>query len=179
MNGTRYVRHSRPERELSHAEVTEAKEDNAELRGETTKEQSRRLLTRERTLQAKRRAVGKTKRSGRRSFHVQELQTVEEDGLGKGRTSEDGVEEDETPTCDRLREVEIILRTKVKGTNNSRRDGRPHRRMIKVKGPSVRGVISVVWTLVVREISYAIKLYSCAAVRYARFRSNRRFKPGD
>ena len=133
----------------------------------------------DRKLQAGRRAVGKTKRTGRRSCRVQELQTVEEDGLGKGRISEDGVEEDEPPTCDRLREVEIILRTKVKGINNSRRDGRPYRRMIKVKGPSVRGVISVVWTLVVREFSYAIKLFSCSAVRYARFRSNRRFKPGD
>ena len=104
---------------------------------------------RERTLQAKRRAVGKTKRSARRPFHVQELQTVEEDGLGEERITEDVVEEDDTPTCERLREVEIILRTEVKGMNNSRRDGRPYRRMIKVKGPSVRGIISVVWRLVV------------------------------
>ena len=138
-------------------------------------------MLQDRTFRAGRGKIKNTKRSSRCSGHAQKLQTVEEVGRSDEGTigPEETIAENNSTDCDRLREVESILRRKFKGPSNSRSVKHLNQRKIKVKGPSVRGTKSGVWRLVVREFSYVIQLYSCSAVRYAMFPSNRRFKPGD
>ena len=180
VNGVRYYGCARP-KSSSSFEIADVNEDPPGTHGETIKERNRRLLLQDRTVRAGRDKVKNTKRSDRCSGQVQKLRTVEEVGRpDEGDISAcDTLAENDSTIRDRLREVESMLRRKVKGPSSSRRDGHPHQRKIKVKGPSVRGTTPRVWRLVVREFSYVIQLYSCSAVRYAMFRSNRRFKPGD
>ena len=180
VNGTRYVGNSRPMRNSSFLRIADAKEDSSELIGETTKERNRRLLIQERTFQAGRKKVKKRKRSVRHAKQVQTLFTVKEDSSVEKRSiAIDVTEEEESVTCDCSREAEIILRRKVRLFSNTKRVRRSQRKKIKVREPSVRGMMLGHWRLATREFSYIIRLYSCSAVRYAMFRSNRRFKPGD
>ena len=180
VNGTRYVGNFRPTGNSSFPEIADAKEDSSELIGETTKERNRRLLIQERIFQAGRKKVKKTKRSVRNSNQVQTLQTIDEDTWFEGRSiATDVTEEEESMSCVCLREAEIVLREKGRLLRNTKRVRRRQRKKMKVRGSSVRGMMVGYWRLAKREFSYIIQLYASSAVRYARFPSNRRFKPGD
>ena len=181
VNGTQYVGHARPGGNTSF-ETEKNCSEQLIVREETTKERDRRLLIQHRKSLVNFKKPKKSRRAGKHLKCERKLQRIKEEDVtfdAKQCAAEDdsGVvkSESQQERTDAIgngrRRAELVLRKKFKGWSG--------RRMIKVKGPSVRGVISVVWALVVREFSYAIRLYSCSAVRYARFRSNRRFKPGD
>ena len=185
VNGTRYVGHSRPTGNSSFLNIADGKEDCSELLVETTKERNRRLLVQERISQAGREKVKKTRRSVRHSNQIQTLLTVEEDGSVEGSSVEgrsvviDVAEEKKPTICDGLREVKLVLRTKVRWSRITKNVRCSQRKKIKARRLSIRGAIVGHWKLATREFSYIIRLFSCSAMRYATFRSNRRFKPGD
>ena len=134
----------------------------------------------ERTVQAGQKKVRKTKRLVRRFNLIQTLQTVEEDGPVEEPSSAIALAENNDPTtCDCLRELEKVLRKKVRRSGNIKRVRHPQRKRIKVRVPFVGGMIPGHRRLAPRGFPSIIRLYSCSAVRYAMFRSNRRFKPGD
>ena len=125
--------------------------------------------------------IKNTKHSGRCSSHAQELQTVEEMDISvEGLPGAiDTTEEEESTTGSSLREIDIEVCRKIRSLGNAKRVRHPHRKKIKVRGPSIRGVTPGYWRFAAREFSYIIQLYSCSGARYAMFRSNRRYKPGD
>jgi len=185
VNGTRYVGNSRLAGNSSFPGIADAKEDSSELTGETTKERNRRLLAQERISQAGREKVKKTRRSVRHSNQLQTLLTVEEDGSVEGSSVEgrsvviDVAEEKKPTICGDLREVKLVLRRKVRWSRITKNVRCSQRKKIKARRLSIRGAIVGHWKLATREFSYIIRLFSCSAMRYATFRSNRRFKPGD
>ena len=151
-------------------------------RGETKKEQSRRLLVQYRKSQSQ---SAKPKRIKCRNT---DLCTIKEEhciDAGSEPTRVDTVESlnvtdsDDSTEDDRLREIRLFLESKFKSSGRVRRDGsRKRRKPVKIRPP-----INVFWFAgrreVVRTFAYFILLFSSSAVRYAKFRSNRRFKPGD
>ena len=148
VRGTRYIGNARPGFNSSLLEATDAKDANAEFHVETTKEQNRRLLMKERTIQARGKKSRKTRRSRRPFCNVRTLIAVEEDVVVEGCSGATYVaEEDDSTNSDCLREVETVLGKKPRRSGNTKRVRRPHRKGIKVKGPSVRGVALECWRL--------------------------------
>ena len=104
---------------------------------------------------------------------------------GKGNTSERGgvkvdelVAKEDSPMVWVLsKEAESFLRRKIRGScriGGIMRRIRKRGRKKKRKRIRWRG-----WKVVRKNFTRVIKWYSCSAVRYARFKSNRRYKPGD
>ena len=180
VNGVQYYSCARPKSSLF-LDIVDVNEDPSRSDGETTKERNRRLLLQDRTFRAGRRKIKNIKRLGRCSSHAQELQTVEEMDISvEGLPGViDTTEEEESTTGSSLREIDIEVCRKIRSLGNAKRVRHPHRKKIKVRGPSVRGVTPGYWRFAAREFSYIIQLYSCSGARYAMFRSNRRYKPGD
>ena len=176
VNGVKYYSCARPKSPLAF-DVAEANEDLPGSDEETIKERNGRLLRQDRNFRVGRNKIKNTKRLGRSSNHAQELQTVEEIDISVERPSGkiDISEEEESTTGSCLREIDIEVGRKV----NIKKVRHPRGKKIKVRGPSVRGVTPGYWRFVAREFSYIVQLYSCSAARYAMYRSNRRYKPGD
>ena len=151
-------------------------------RAEIKKEQSRRLLVQYRKSQSQ---SAKPKRIKCRNT---DLCTIKEEhciDAGSEPTRVDTVESlnvtdsDDSTEDDRLREIRLFLESKFKSSGRVRRDGSQKRR----KPVKIRSPMNVFWFAGWREVvqifAYFILLFSSSAVRYAKFRSNRRFKPGD
>ena len=153
------------------------------------KERNRRLLTQERLILARLDKTRRSRRASKRSKQVEMLRAIKEDRLpvkgdrcktGGGGVSEyDGAVMDDSTSHARRREVETILWRKFRLSGGTRRTRRRFRKRVN----QGRRVERVRWFgrcnaagLTVADI---IRLYSCSASRYAKFRSNRRFKPGD
>ena len=86
---------------------------------------------------------------------------------------------DDSTEDDRLREIRLFLESKFKSSGRVRRDGsRKRRKPVKIR-PPMNVFWFAGWREVVRTFAYFILLFSSSAVRYAKFRSNWRFKPGD
>ena len=106
-----------------------------------------------------------------------------DDGYDPGRT--DAVEslnvavrDDSTDVIGR-RAIQYILHRKCKSSGRVRCDAcRKRKKPVKISPPMIIFRFGC-WREVVLTVSYSIPLFSSAAVRYAKFRSNRRYKPGD
>lgn len=92
----------------------------------------------------------------------------------QGLTGQDDVADD-----DRRREIHIFLERKFKSSGGVRRNSRRARRKPVKISPAVDYFWTGDWRVVVLTVAYVILLFSCSAGRYAKFRSNLRFKPGD
>ena len=133
----------------------------AETLGETTKERNRRLLAQHRETQRLSAKVGKSRHSSKRWKYKGKLREIREEGVTAetirhsteevnglvegGFSADDAFGENNSMSCYRLREVEIIIRRKVSGFSNSRSGTRQNRIKIKVRGPSVRGTVYGSW----------------------------------
>jgi len=98
---------------------------------------------------------------------------------GGGVSDDDGAVMGDLTSDTRRREVEIILRRKFRLTGGTRRT----RRRVRKRANQGRRVERVSWfdrcNTPGKTVADVIMPYSCSASRYAMFRSNRRFKPGD
>jgi len=83
--------------------------------------------------------------------------------------------QDDFADDDRRREIQIFLERKFKSSGGVRRNSRRARRKPVKISPPVNFFRTGDWSVVV----YVILLFSSSAGRYAKFRSNLRFKPGD
>ena len=180
VNGVRYFGNAMFQGASSFG-TADASEDTSEEREETTKERNRRLLMQDRSIQAGQKKAKRSKRSSRNFTQARKMQTVvEEDSSGEsGITVDNTPRENNAPSCARLKEVKAILRSKGRLSVKTGRVRRQHRRKIKVRGSFARGALFEFRRLATQYFSRIVTRYSCSAVRYARFRSNRRFKPGD
>ena len=189
VNGTRYVGHlragksygSKLEMEVGHLRAGRSSVSKLEMEEsvvafprETKKERNRRLLSEDRKIQSVR---VKTRRSKRSDKSVKQE--------GNGSTSERGgvkadklvATEDSPMVWVRSKEAESFLRRKFRGSCKiggimrriRKRVGKKKRKRIRWRG----------WKVVRKNFTRVIKWYSCSAVRYARFKSNRRYKPGN
>jgi len=192
LNGTRYVGNIcsagssvRCEVEDSEDEPRASAEAGNTSRGETRKEQSRRLLVQHRKIQA---LIAKPKRSKRRTM---QLCTIKEEpciDVGSQKVRADTVEplnvasRDDSADDDRRRAIQLSLHRRFKSSCRKRSDASRKQGQSEAlsKVASSGSFIGLEWwNYVVRIFAYTIRLYSCSAVRYAMFRSNRSFKPGD
>ena len=90
-------------------------------------------------------------------------------------------------SCERRREVMIILRRKVRYSCRTGRVGRQFQRTERVRRRFQKRILGkrrtrLRWKrqkVVVQKFSNIIWLFSCSAFWFAMFKSNRRFKPGD
>ena len=150
-------------------------------RGETKKEQSRRLLVQYRNSQAQ---SAKPKRI---KCRIAELCIIKEEHCIDGRSEPiraDSVESlnvtdrDDSTEDDRLREIWLFLKSKFKSSGRVRRDGsRKRRKPVKIR-PPMNVFWFAGWREVVRTFTYFILLFSSSAVRFAKFRSLRRLSQG-
>ena len=186
VNGVQYFGCTKPKGSLSFGNAG-TDEDTLLTHMESVKERNRRLLLQDRIVQAGRKKVrSAAKRLETFSNHPQKLQTVEEEkNLGeRGDSPDDSFVESDLVSHDQLREVEIIMRKKFRGkrTKKSNRVGRVVRQTccgntVRTK-PRVEITLGS-WAGPSWPVENIIRLYSCSASRYAMFKSNRRFKPGD
>jgi len=123
------------------------------------------------------------------SRQVEMLRTIKEERLpvkgdrcksgGGGVRDDDGAIMGNSTSCERRREVVTILRRKFRLAGGTRRT----RRRFRKQANQGRIVVRVRWfgwyITAGQTVADIIMLYSCSASRYAMFRSNRRFKPGD
>jgi len=190
VKGTQYIVHARQGGNSSFGMEKKCREHLA-IHNETMKERNRRLLLQHRESRMSSKKPKRSKQAGKHLKCEKELQGIKEEdmtldaeqrafGGDRGALESELQQERDDVIGDGRRRAELVLREKFKGlTGRTWRGRRSHRRKIKVKRPSVRQTTPGFWRPAAREFSYIVKLYSCSAVRYARFRSNRRFKPGD
>jgi len=151
-------------------------------RNETIKEQSARLLIQHRKSQD---LTAKPKRSRHRRTA---LCAVKEE-----LCTDDGADPDNTDTLESpnvavrddpadvigRRAIQYILHRKSKSSRRVRCDAcRKWKKPVKIGPPMIIFRFGC-WRKVVLTVSYSIPVFSSAAVRYAKFRSNLRYKPGD
>ena len=151
-------------------------------RGETKKEQSRRLLIQHRNSQA---LIAKPKRISRR---MTKLLTIKEEDCTDGGSvtiRADLVEfqcvtgqDDFADDC-RRREIQSFLERKFKSSGGVRRNSRRARRKPVKTSPPANFFRSGDWSVVGLTVAYVILLLSSSTGRCVKFRSNLRFKPGD
>ena len=164
---------------LSYAPTADADEST---RGETRKEQGRRLLMQHRNARS---LSAKLKRS-KQSIPV--LLTVEEEDCVDNCSESIDADTEEAPkvttsnnTVDDSRRpaIQLILMRKFKTSSCHKRKAS----RIRKKPAKIRSPMSIFWyecwVDVVLTIAYFIPLFSSSAGRYAKFRSNRRYKLGD
>ena len=190
VNGTRCIGHARPGGNSSLGMEKNCSKQLV-IRNETMKERNRRLLSQHRKSHVSSKKPKKSKEAGKHLKCEKELQGIKEEvmtfdaercafGGDRGALESELQQKRDDVIGDGRRRAELVLREKFKGlTGRTWRGRRPHRRKIKVKRLSVRRTTPGFWRPAAGEFLYIVKLYSCSAVRYARFRSNRRFKPGD
>ena len=86
---------------------------------------------------------------------------------------------DDSTDDDMRRVIQLFLDRKFKSSGRVRRDANQKRR----KPVKLRPPMNIFWFVDWREgvltVAYCILLFSSSAVRFAKFSSNRRFKPGD
>ena len=79
---------------------------------------------------------------------------------------------------DRRHAIQLVLHKKYKSSCRVRSDAsRKRKKPVKISPPAI--IFRFGFWRVVPTVSYFIPLFSSPAVRYAKFGSNRRFKPGD
>ena len=89
------------------------------------------------------------------------------------------IDQDELTDENRRNTIQLILHRNFKLSGSIRRDAsQMWRKPVKISPPVIIFRFGC-WREVVLTVSYSIPLFSSAAVRYAKFRSNWRFKPGD
>ena len=123
------------------------------------------------------------------SKQVELLRTIKEERLpGKGDRDESGgggVRDDDIAVVDdstsyeRRREIVTILRRKFRLAGGTRRTRRQFRKRANQGRRVVRVRCFGRYITAGKTVADIIMPYSCSASRYAMFRSNRRFKPGD
>ena len=192
LNGTRYVGNICSEVSSLQEDVEDSDDEpiastvaGNTSRGETVKEQSRRLLIQYRNSQAFTSKAKRSKRLMMRPRTIKEEPCIDDRSL---TVRVDTVEPlsvvplDDPTDDDRRRVIQIILHRKFKPSCRKRSDAsRKHKKSEAVsKVVSSGSFIGLEWwNYVVRIFAYTVRLYSCSTVRYAMFRSNRSFKPGD
>ena len=187
-NGTRYFGHLRPERRFV-VDLEDMNDSVGHFPRETTKERNRRLLTQERLIQARLDETRQSRRASKHSKQVEMLRAIKEERLpvkgdrcktGGGAVRDDnGAVMDDSTSYARRREVETILGRKFRLSGGTRRT----RRRFRKRANQGRRVERVRWfgrcNATGQTVADIIRLYSCSASRYAKFWSNKRFKPGD
>ena len=150
------------------------------------KDRNRRLLTQERKSQSLKR-VRRSKQSGKHAKHSPRLMVIKEEA--NGSDEEDCKSEAEISSAVNLsnqeetiedvgsREIVSMLKKRTvkcrHGTRvRSRIKTKKNRSLVKLTSVVGRSSLPVIFSKIIR-------LYSCSAFRYAMFRSNRRYKPGD
>ena len=150
--------------------------------GETKKEQSRRLLIQHRNSQAQIAKPNSISRRMTKLLTIKEEDCIDEGSVtiranlveSQGLTGQDDFADD-----DRRREIQIFLERKFKSSGGVRRNSRRARRERVKVGTPVNFFRTGDWSVVGLTVAYVILLFSSSAGRYAKFRSNLRFKPGD
>ena len=160
--------------------------EDSDFEGETMKDRNRRLLTQERKSQSLKR-VRRSKQSGKHAKHSPSLMVIKEEANGSDEEdckSEAEISsavnlsnQEETIEDVRSREIVSMLKKRTvkcrHGTRvRSRIKTKKNRSLVKLTSVVGRSFLPVVFSKIIR-------LYSCSAFRYAMFRSNRRYKPGD
>ena len=193
VNGTRYFGHLRSG--SSFGVKWQNKDAVVDFPQEAKKERNRRLLLRDREMQAGKTKMRRPRRMRRNTKEVVELQLSERGHISdKGGSSNFKVREEKVDdgtgmakimTVVQGGEVERFLRRKLKlscgaGRTRSCRIGGIMRRIRKRGRKKKRKRIRWRgWRVVRKNFTRVVKWYSCSAVRYARLKSNRRYKPGD
>ena len=85
-------------------------------------------------------------------------------------------EKEEMNSDDTLRQIRQIIKRKAK---RSKKKTRQTQKKIKNITPPVNRIKFIYLREAMRIFTKVIRLYSSSAFRYAMFRSNRRYKPGD
>ena len=85
-------------------------------------------------------------------------------------------EKEEMNSDDTLRQIRQIIQRKAK---RSKKKTRQTQKKIKNITPPVNRIKVIYLREAMRIFTKVIRLYSSSAFRYAMFRSNRRYKPGD
>jgi len=185
VNNTRYICSERPEGKSSFV-VTDEIRDDCEVQYETTKERNTRLL-----LQHQKSYVHPAK--GKRYKHptnslrrekrmqvIKEEDARDENYLSKLEVSPitraNKSEKEELNSDDTLRRIRKIIRRKARRLKKKTRQSQ---RKIKNITPPVNRIKFIYLREAMRIFTKVIRLYSSSAFRYAMFRSNRRYKPGD
>ena len=193
VNGVRYFGNERPG-DMSSFGIANSSENAPAEHVETTKERNRRLLMKDRVIQAGRKKARKSKRAIRFNKSQKLLTVVEEDTLGDvGINAADtpGKNDTEEATSgnnanlriaakgERHHHIEHVLK---KRTKVARRVGRTQRLICCENSKRLRFVVKITfgnWISALWPVENIIRLYSCSAFRYTAFKSNRRYKPGD
>ena len=184
INGTHYVGNISPTVSSRLADVGDfdgVQTAGESGRGETKKEQGRRLLNLHRNSCAR---TGNLNRIKPRKTVLQSIK--EEDCIDSDDSDISGTEEapmavarDNTTEDGRRRAIQLILEMKFKTSGSYRRNAvRKLKKPAKISHPANIFRYEC-WRDVVLTVAYFIPLFSSSAGRYAKFRSNRRFKPGD
>ena len=187
VNGTLYIGNVQSERRPETA-VDDKDEIVAETPGETTKERNRRLLTQHRESQRLAK-VSKPKHSGKHRNYKGKLREIKEEAVtaetvrrsteGDGGVRDNNSDEKNPTEDERRQQMAQILR---KRTKSSQRVGRFRRQNCGGSTKRTRPRVKIVfgsWVGASWRVEDIIRLYSCSAFRYAMFKSNRRYKPGD
>ena len=111
------------------------------------------------------------------------MNTIKEDECSDDGTGEVSVpdldELDEMKDNERRIEIQLFLERKFESFDRVRKRLRRMRRKSVKNSPPANVLRFDCWSDVVFSVAYVILLFSSSAVRYAMFRSLRRFKPGD
>ena len=144
---------------------------------ETLKHRNRRLLTKERERLRQRKAkIPKQKgqyevcHAISQTIEVKNLTVVENRGDERPNTKVEHVSKQrEVSSVDRRWEVEVISRTRDKTCAKAKKSGRT----------TVKRVVGWRNRCFPKVFGYVIRIYSSSASRFAAFRSNRSYIPGD
>ena len=132
--------------------------------------------------------VSKPKHSGKHRNYKGKLREIKEEAVtaetvsrstvGDGGVRDNNSDEKNPTEDERRRQMAQILR---KRTRSSQRVGRFRRQICGGSTERTRPRVKVMFgSLVVSwRVENIIRFYSCSAFRYAMFKSNRRYKPGD
>ena len=188
VNGTLYVGHSPSKRNrISH--LMEVRDSSVVCQFESTKDRNRRLLEEHRGNQLRRMRGKKPRRPRKRHCeHAVKVQTRNEEEHSPD-VARHGVEfahslaaiepdEEDIDGSDRRRQIYSVVRRRRRDVRRARflrREGVLNVKKDKSPAGTVVRILATV-QLLQKKI---IRLYSCSAFRHAKFRSNKRFKPGD
>ena len=185
LNNTRYIGSERPKGNSSFIVTDEIKDDYA-TNNETKKERNRRLLLQHQESYKRPVKGRKFKYTNNSLRHEKILREIkEEDAIDDKHqnklelslgTQANMSDKEERNSEDILRQIKQILNRKVK---ISKKKKRQFQNKIKNITPPVNRIKFVYLSEALRIFMNVIRLYSSSAFRYAMFRSNRRYKPGD
>ena len=119
----------------------------------------------------------------RKSFPSSELQSVEEEEDTRATKVDESVTQDaacdKSTDDDKRCEILLFLGRKFRSSGRVRRDAsRKQSKKRKIR-PSMNSFWFEDWRDVGLTVTYIISLFSSSAVRFSKFKSLRRFKPGD